>query len=83
MPDLPLEETAIIRAAASAAGIQLTMLCTPTTPELRMKAIAGLSEGFVYLVSVAGACTVYDMGLKAGTTDASSSFWFHGSKQKT
>ena len=56
VPDLPMEETAIIRAAAGAAGLQLTMLCTPTTPEPRMNAIAGLSEGFVYLVSVAGAC---------------------------
>ena len=54
MPDLPLEETALIREAASAAGLQLTLLATPTTPEPRMKAIAELSQGFVYLVSVAG-----------------------------
>lgn len=54
VPDLPMEETGIIREAARAAGLQLTLLATPTTPEPRMKAIASLSEGFVYLVSVAG-----------------------------
>lgn len=54
VPDLPMEETGLIRAAAEAAGLQLTLLATPTTPEPRMKAIAHLSEGFVYLVSVAG-----------------------------
>ena len=55
VPDLPMEETGVIRAAASAAGLQLTLLATPTTPEPRMRAIASISEGFVYLVSVAGA----------------------------
>ena len=55
VPDLPMEETAPIREAVSAAGLELTLLATPTTPEPRMRAIAELSQGFVYLVSVAGA----------------------------
>lgn len=54
VPDLPLEETGGIRAACGAAGIELVLLATPTTPTDRMKEIAEASSGFVYLVSVAG-----------------------------
>ena len=57
MPDIPLEETDDIRRIAGAAGLELVMLVTPTTPEARMRAIAAVSQGFVYLVSVAGAAT--------------------------
>ena len=57
VPDIPLEETDDIRRIASAAGLELVMLVTPTTPETRMRAIAAVSQGFVYLVSVAGAGT--------------------------
>ena len=42
------------RAACDAAGIELVLLATPTTPTERMKEIAEASSGFVYLVSVAG-----------------------------
>jgi tryptophan synthase alpha chain len=55
VPDLPLEETDVIRAAAGAAGLELVLLTTPTTPLERAKRIAAASQGFVYLVSVAGA----------------------------
>lgn len=54
MPDLPLEETEVIRNAAQRAGLELVMLTTPTTPIERAKRIAAASQGFVYLVSVAG-----------------------------
>ena len=54
VPDIPLEETPPIRAAAEAAGLELVLLITPTTPRERMEAIARASQGFVYLVSVAG-----------------------------
>ena len=40
--------------AAKKAGIELVLLVTPTTPEARMAKIAAASEGFVYLVSLAG-----------------------------
>ena len=53
-----MEETAPIREAVQAAGLELTLLATPTTPEPRMRAIAELSQGFVYLVSVAGALLI-------------------------
>ena len=54
VPDIPLEETPPIRAAAEAAGLELVLLVTPTTPKERMEAISRASQGFVYLVSVAG-----------------------------
>jgi tryptophan synthase alpha chain len=54
VPDIPLEETGAVRDATRAAGLDLVLLATPTTPPARMAAIAAASEGFVYLVSVAG-----------------------------
>ena len=54
VPDIPLEETHAIRDTAGAAGLELVMLTTPTTPTERMHAIATASQGFVYLVSVTG-----------------------------
>jgi len=54
VPDIPLEETGTVREVASAAGLELVLLATPTTPAPRMAAIAAASQGFVYLVSVAG-----------------------------
>ena len=46
-----------MRAATKKAGLELTLLVTPTTPQDRMKRIAEASEGFVYLVSVTGLST--------------------------
>lgn len=43
-----------MHAATKKAGLELTQLVTPTTPQERMKRIAAVSEGFVYLVSVTG-----------------------------
>ena len=54
VPDLCLEETEVMQASTRAAGLELTQLVTPTTPQDRMKRIAAVSEGFVYLVSVTG-----------------------------
>lgn len=54
VPDIPLEETGGVRELAAAAGLELVLLATPTTPPPRMAAIAAASQGFVYLVSVAG-----------------------------
>ena len=61
VPDIPLEEAIDIRRIASAAGLELVMLVTPTTPDARMRAIAAISQGFVYLASVAGALTSFTM----------------------
>lgn len=54
VPDVPLEETEILRREASKHGIELVLLTTPTTPTERMKAIVEASEGFIYLVSSVG-----------------------------
>ncbi|KAL6217467.1 hypothetical protein ACLB2K_010684 [Fragaria x ananassa] len=54
VPDVPLEETAILRKEALKNNIELVLLTTPTTPMERMKAIAETSEGFLYLVSSIG-----------------------------
>ncbi|KAG9134009.1 hypothetical protein Leryth_004706 [Lithospermum erythrorhizon] len=54
VPDVPLEETAILRKEALANNIELVLLTTPTTPKSRMAAIVEVSEGFVYLVSSVG-----------------------------
>ncbi|XP_057957498.1 tryptophan synthase alpha chain-like [Malania oleifera] len=54
VPDVPLEETGILRREAVKHGIELVLLTTPTTPTHRMKAIVEVSEGFVYLVSSVG-----------------------------
>ncbi|XP_059660426.1 tryptophan synthase alpha chain isoform X1 [Cornus florida] len=54
VPDVPLEETEILRREALKNKIELVLLTTPTTPTNRMKAIVEASEGFVYLVSSVG-----------------------------
>ncbi|KAG0547184.1 hypothetical protein BDA96_01G057700 [Sorghum bicolor] len=54
VPDLPLEETALLRSEAIMHNIELVLLTTPTTPTDRMKEIAKASEGFLYLVSAVG-----------------------------
>lgn len=54
VPDVPLEETEILRKEAVKHNIELVLLTTPTTPKDRMKAIVEASEGFVYLVSSVG-----------------------------
>ncbi|KAL3501750.1 hypothetical protein ACH5RR_036199 [Cinchona calisaya] len=54
VPDVPLEETEILRKQATKNQLELVLLTTPTTPTARMKAIAEASEGFVYLVSSVG-----------------------------
>ncbi|XP_026422690.1 tryptophan synthase alpha chain, chloroplastic-like isoform X2 [Papaver somniferum] len=54
VPDVPLEETEILRKEALSNNIELVLLTTPTTPTERMKSIVDASEGFVYLVSSIG-----------------------------
>jgi tryptophan synthase alpha chain len=54
VPDLPLEETVLLRSEAIMHNIELVLLTTPTTPTERMMEIAKASEGFLYLVSAVG-----------------------------
>lgn len=54
VPDIPFEETAAVREAANAVGLELVLLTTPTTAQQRAADIAQTTQGFLYLVSVAG-----------------------------
>ena len=52
--DVPPEEDAEIRPAATAAGLNFIRLATPTTDERRLPAVLANTSGFVYYVSIAG-----------------------------
>lgn len=54
VPDLPLEEAEILTQPAQAYGVEVILLVAPTTPSERIVAIAGQSQGFIYLVSTTG-----------------------------
>jgi tryptophan synthase alpha chain len=54
VPDLPQEECGPLRAETEPAGLDLVQLVAPTSTPARVKTIARLSRGFVYLVSVTG-----------------------------
>lgn len=54
VPDLPLEESEAFQKLATARGLKLIQLITPTTPRDRAVEIARLTTGFIYYVSVAG-----------------------------
>lgn len=54
VPDLPLEESESLRAAAAAEGLAWIPLVAPTSPADRVKAITETSTGFVYAVSTLG-----------------------------
>jgi tryptophan synthase alpha chain len=54
VPDLPLEESEGLMHKATARGLKLIQLITPTTPRERAVEIARLTTGFIYYVSIAG-----------------------------
>ena len=54
VPDIPLEETHAVREDAAAAGLELVLLATPTTPPARMKQIAEGAGGFLYAITRTG-----------------------------
>ena len=54
VPDLPVEESEALLAKATARGLKLIQLVTPTTPRARALQIARTTTGFLYYVSVAG-----------------------------
>lgn len=59
-PDLPLEEAQEFSKLCKANGIDLILLVAPTSSDERIKAIAEMSEGFIYLVSSVGVTGVRD-----------------------
>ena len=52
--DMPPEEDAELRPAATAAGLDFIRLATPTTDAKRLPAVLANTSGFVYYVSIAG-----------------------------
>ncbi len=52
IPDLPAGEADGYLAAAAAAGLDATLMVTPATPPAKLRAIAGLTRGFLYVMSV-------------------------------
>jgi tryptophan synthase alpha chain len=51
VPDLPPEEAGELLAALGGVGIALVPLASPTTPPERLKSIAAVAQGFIYVVS--------------------------------
>lgn len=54
VPDMPLEERAIIYEALQANDIDLIQLVSLTSPQERIEQLAKMSEGFIYAVTVNG-----------------------------
>ena len=54
VPDVPLEESGPLADAAGEAGLTLSLLVSPTTPDERAASIARHCTGFVYLIARAG-----------------------------
>ncbi len=54
VPDLPVEESGSLRAAAAEAGLAWIPLVAPTSPPDRVEAIAATATGFIYAVSTLG-----------------------------
>lgn len=53
-PDVPMEECEAYRRAVEKAGCVMPMLVAPTTPAERVKRVAGVASGFVYVLARAG-----------------------------
>ncbi len=54
VPDLPLEESAALRAALDKHGLALVQMVTPVTPADRIRQLCAISQGFVYAVTMTG-----------------------------
>jgi tryptophan synthase alpha chain len=52
--DLPPEEDEVLRVPASAQGLDVVRLATPTTDSHRLEAVLSGASGFLYYVSIAG-----------------------------
>jgi tryptophan synthase alpha chain len=54
VPDLPYEEAEPLLAEAEPAGLDMIQIVAPTSTPARVKTIARLSRGFIYVVSLTG-----------------------------
>ena len=54
VPDLPYEESEPLRAETEPAGLDMVQLVAPTSTPARVRRLARLSRGFIYVVSLTG-----------------------------
>ena len=54
VPDLPLDESAELKAALDQHGLGLVQMVTPVTPTERLARLCAASQGFVYAVTMTG-----------------------------
>ena len=54
VPDLPLDESELLRAALQPHGLALVQMVTPVTPAARLARLCAASQGFVYAVTMTG-----------------------------
>lgn len=54
VPDLPLDESAELRASLDEHGLALVQMVTPVTKPERLEALCASSQGFVYAVTMTG-----------------------------
>jgi tryptophan synthase alpha chain len=54
VPDLPLDESATLRAALDAQNLALVQMVTPVTPPERLARLCAASQGFIYAVTMTG-----------------------------
>ena len=54
VPDLPAEESEPLRAEATPTGLDVIHMVAPTSTPARVRAIARVSTGFIYVVSLTG-----------------------------
>lgn len=67
LPDVPVEESGLVKEACNSRNMALIYLVAPNTTDARMRLIDTESEGFVYCVSVTGVT-----GAREGSTVADS-----------
>lgn len=60
LPDVPVEESGEIRAAAEPVGLDVIQFVAPTSPPERIRQAARLARGFIYAVSSTGVTGVRD-----------------------
>ncbi|MGB8694422.1 MAG: tryptophan synthase subunit alpha [Steroidobacteraceae bacterium] len=68
VPDLPLDESAALRAALDIHGLALVQMVTPVTPPERLARLCAASQGFVYAVTMTGT-TGKSVAVPAGVID--------------
>jgi tryptophan synthase alpha chain len=54
VPDLPVDESDLLKEALAAQGIALVQMVTPVTTPQRLSEVVGASTGFVYAVTMTG-----------------------------